>query len=91
MFGLTGAVEITCVWKLNGLAAAGAVGAPSAASSSPDMAEGGARKLLRGILRVVGSWNGVESVSWTTRLGGGVVVLVSGLGRRTIGGAGSIC
>jgi hypothetical protein len=57
------------------------------------MAEGGARKLLRGILRVVGSAKSAEGLSWTARLGGGVVVmvLVSGLGRRTMGGAGSIC
>ena len=79
-------MDITCVWKLNGLGAAGDVGTPSPISSSAAMTEGGARRLSRGILRAEDSVNEVGAVSSITKVGGGVAV-DSGRERRT----GSIC
>ena len=84
---LTGAVDITCVWKLKGLGAAGVIGAPSPISSSAAIEGGGARKSFRGILYVGGSVNEGEEVSSITRIGGGVAV-ESGRERKT---GGSIC
>lgn len=95
---LTGAVDITCVWKLKGLGVDAGVGTiESPASSSPDMAgdnDGGTRKLALSLLLSISrsicrdECSSAGSSSGKTKVGGpggGVAVSWSGDGGRISG------
>ena len=84
---LTGPVDITCVWKLKGLAAPEGADCASSMFSSADMSEGTARRVLREVCLEVGSEPMEELGSLSSMKSAGGVGLVL----EEVGYEGSMC